>query len=103
MFIEQNVASLSPEKTPIRGIIADHLIFRKPQMLPIRVWGGGVGFRTQRRMNQLFELLKLAPGAFPTGDAFLMRFRFNPDGWLPHPYKCADLGIGFIREVFDNP
>ena len=87
--IERKIASLSPDKVPIKGIIADRLIFSKPQMLPVKVWGGGVGFRSQKRMNRAFELLKIAPGAFPSGETFLVRFRINPQGWIPHPYNVA--------------
>lgn len=86
-IIERGIAKLTPETMLIRGEIADRLIFTKPCMLPRKVWGGGLGLRSPKRMNRLFELLEIDSGAFPSGDVFLVRFQVNPQEWTPHPYN----------------
>ncbi|MGB8370582.1 MAG: hypothetical protein ACLPYZ_09450, partial [Limisphaerales bacterium] len=85
--LERRIAGLTPEKMLITGKVADRLIFTKPYMFPKKVWGGGIGFRSSRRMNRLLELLGIAPGTFPTGDLFLLRFQIASQDWVPHPYN----------------
>ena len=96
--IEREIAQLSRDEIPISGVIADQLIFTRPQLLPLKVWGGGVGLRSQKRMSRLFELLKVTPWAFPMGEAFLVRFQVNPQGWIPHPYNVPTWALdSFVR------
>jgi len=53
--LERRIAGLTPETMLITGDVADRLIFSKPYMLPKRVWGGGIGFRSSRRMSRLWN------------------------------------------------
>lgn len=91
--LERRIAGLNPETMLITGEVADRLIFTKPYMFPKKVWGGGIGFRSLRRMNRLLELLGMAPGTFPSGDIFLVRFQIAPQEWIPHPYNVPSWAL----------
>ena len=102
VMIEQRIAELTPETMLIIGDVADRLIFTKPDMLPKKVWGGGMGFRSSRRMNRLWELLGIASGTFPSGDIFLVRFKVAPQEWIPPSIQCSKLGTCILRSFFQH-
>jgi hypothetical protein len=85
--IEKGIARLTPETMPISGEIANQLIFTKPCMLPKRVWGGGIGFRSLKRMKRLLEFFEMPPDTFPSGELFWLRFVVDSEAWVPHPYN----------------
>ena len=91
--LERRIAGLTPETMLITGEVADRLIFTKPYMFPKKVWGGGMGFRSSRRMNRLLELLGIKPGTFPSGDIFLVRFQIAPQEWIPHSYNVPSWAL----------
>ena len=95
--LERRIAGLTPETMLITGDVADRLIFSKPYMLPKRVWGGGIGFRSSRRMSRLLELLGIASGTIPLGDMFLIRFQIAPQAWVPHPYNVPSWALASFR------
>jgi hypothetical protein len=85
--IDGGIAKLAPETMLISGDIANRLIFTKPYMLPKRVWGGGVGFRSRSRMHRLLKFLEIPSDTFPSGELFWLRFTVNAQEWVPHPYN----------------
>lgn len=80
-------SELNREEMGLSGGVIDELLSKDPIMVPSEFWGGQNGWRSIKR-RKVWESVLKSQGvrAIEPGRGVLVRFRFDPTAWVPHPY-----------------
>jgi len=85
--LERRAAQFNGELLGLSGTISDHLVSQRPRMVPKTVWGGDLGWRSDKRRQKWERLLDWNGVVASTTDTgILIRFYIDASEWVPHPY-----------------
>ena len=87
----------------IQGTVIDQFLANKPVLIPRKVWGGQLGWRSEKRLAKWEKLLKRADYAIDKPQfGILAHFYFNPEDWVPHPYVPPPYTLIGHKALFDD-
>ena len=85
--LERRASEFNGELLGLSGALLDHLIYKRPRMVPKDFWGGDLGWRSIKRKRK-WESLLTSNGtmALTSSPGMLIRFYIDATEWVPHPY-----------------